>query len=44
MLNQSRYAAAEDGNTRSVEGTIAEEMNPPPHVRRTGESYYDAKK
>jgi len=38
--NNQKYAAAEDGNTRSVEGPIAEEMNPPPpHVRRTGGSY-----
>ena len=27
--NNQKYAAAEDGNTWSVEGPIAEEMNPP---------------
>ena len=27
--NIQKYAAAEDGNTRSIEGPIAEEMNPP---------------
>jgi len=36
--NNQKYAAAEDGNTRFVEGPIAEEMNAP-QVRRTGESY-----
>jgi len=30
--NNQKYAAAEDGNTRSVEGPIAAEMKPPPHV------------
>jgi len=37
--NNHKYAAAGDGNTRSVEAPIAEEMNPPPHARRTVESY-----
>ena len=36
--NNQKYAVAEDGNTRSVEGPIAEEMNPL-HAQKTGESY-----
>ena len=27
--NNQNYATAEDGNTQSIEGPIAEEMNPP---------------